>query len=310
MKAFTSNIISKTPFTGSLGKAYAALAWVSVFWGTTWLASKIAVSSMPAFQMIGFRQLFGGLMFVSFFLLKKEALPKGRQWRSIFIMSVLNFMFSNGFVIWAVKYIPSGLGAIIGAIFPLWLVIITMFQGKKIPGQALLGILLGFSGVCIIFYEHLHDFLVADFRFGIILSLIGSVTWAFGTVFTQKNAEGFNPYFGIGIQMMISSTVFLGYAYITGDTIALTEIPAKAWWSIIYLITIGSTATFVAYIYALKHLPVSLTSVYAYINPIVAVLLGAFALDEKITTFIIMGGLVALLGVFMVNNSFRKQIIE
>lgn len=308
MKTFTSNIISKTPFAGSLGKAYAALAWVSIFWGTTWLASKIAVSSMPAFQMIGFRQLFGGLMFVSFFLFKKEALPKGKQWRSILIMSFLNFMMSNGFVIWAVRYIPSGLGAIIGAIFPLWLVIITMFQGKKIAPQALIGILLGFGGVCIIFYEHLHDFFIADFRFGIILSLIASVTWAFGTLFTQKNAEGFNPYFGIGIQMVISSTVFLGHAYISGEAIALAEIPAKAWWSIIYLITIGSTATFVAYIYALKHLPIALTSVYAYINPIVAVLLGAFVLDEKVTIFIIMGGLVALLGVFLVNNSFRKQI--
>ena len=141
-----------------------------------------------------------------------------------------------------------------------------------------------------------------------MLSLIASVTWAFGTLFTQKNAQGFNPYFGIGLQMMISSTVFLGHAYISGDAIALTEIPAKAWWSILYLVTIGSTATFVAYIYALKHLPVSLTSVYAYINPIVAVLIGSFALDEKITMLVVIGGLVALLGVFLVNNSFRKQI--
>ncbi len=308
MKNTSEEILTSSLAKESRSKAYLALVWVSIFWGTTWLASKIAVSNMPALQMIGFRQLFGGIMFVTFFLFKKKSLPKGKQWISILIMSFLNFMVSNGFVIWAVKFIPSGLGAIIGAIFPLWLVIITILQGKKMPVQALFGILLGFGGVCIIFYEHIQDFFNTDFRFGIILSLIASVAWAFGTLFTQKNARDFNPYFGIGIQMMISSSVFLCYAYISGNVIALTAIPAKAWWSIIYLITIGSTATFVAYIYALKHLPVSLTSVYAYINPIVAVLLGAFVLNEKITAFIMMGGLVALLGVYLVNNSFRKQI--
>ena len=309
MENSSEEIVSIPTSPESRGKAYMALVWVSIFWGTTWLASKIAVSNMPALQMIGFRQLFGGIMFVSFFLFKRESLPKGKQWTSILIMSFLNFMLSNGFVIWAVRYIPSGLGAIIGAIFPLWLVIITLFQGKKMPVQALLGILLGFGGVCIIFYEHIQDFFITDFRFGIILSLIASVSWAFGTLYTQKKARDFNPYFGIGIQMMISSLVFLGYSYISGNVIPLNAIPAKAWWSILYLITIGSTATFVAYIYALKHLPVSLTSVYAYINPIVAVLLGAFVLDEKITAFIIMGGLVALLGVFLVNNSFRKKVL-
>ncbi|UEG51334.1 EamA family transporter [Ferruginibacter lapsinanis] len=301
-------MLSNSPFKGPRGKAYFALAWVSIFWGTTWLASKVAVSNMPALQMIGFRQLLGGLMFVSFFLFKKESLPKGKQWFIILIMSCLNFMISNGFVIWAVRYIPSGLGAIIGAIFPLWLVIITMFQGKRIPLMALIGILLGFGGVCVIFYEHIQDFFNVDFRFGIMLSLIASVAWAFGTLFTQKNAKDFNPYFGIGIQMTISSLVFLSYAYASGNAIELSAIPSKVWWSILYLITIGSTATFVAYIYALKHLPISLTSVYAYINPIVAVLLGAFVLDEKITIFIIAGGLLALLGVYLVNSSFRKSV--
>ena len=185
-----------------------ALAWVSIFWGTTWLASKIGLAHMPALQMIGLRQFFGGAIFVLFFLFKRHPLPRGRQWLTILILSILNFMFSNGLVILGVKYISSGLGAIIGAIFPLWLVVITIARGKKMLPKAIAGMLIGFSGVCVIFYEHLKDLLNADFRFGIILSLIGSVTWAFATLYTKEKADHFNPYYSLGFQMMISSIVF------------------------------------------------------------------------------------------------------
>ena len=288
-------------------KALLALAWVSIFWGTTWLASKIGLEHMPALQMIGFRQFFGGAVFIIIFIFKKHPLPKGSQWGVIFILSVLNFMFSNGFVILGIKYISSGLGAIIGAIFPLWLVIISLFHGKKLQPKAIAGMLIGFSGVCFIFYDHLKDFLNADFRLGILLSVFGSVTWAFGTIYTKKKSDNFNPYFSLGFQMIISSIVFLGAAYGSGNAMAINAIPAVSLWAIIYLVIFGSAMTFAAYIYALKNLPISLTSVYAYINPIVAVLLGALVLNEKLNYFIGVGGLVTLLGIYLVNDSFKKS---
>lgn len=288
-------------------KAYFALAWVSIFWGTTWLASRVGVQHMPALQMIGLRQFIAGVLFVLFFMLKKRPLPKGRQWISILVLSVLNFMISNGFVIWGVKYISSGLGAIIGAIFPLWLVIIVMFNGNKLPTKAIAGMIIGFTGVCIIFYDHLKDFLNAGFRFGIFLSLTASVTWAFAALYTQKHKNTFNPYYSLGIQMIISGAVFLGCARASGDVISVMHIPAASWWAIIYLVIVGSALTFVAYVYALQHLPASLASVYAYINPIVAFILGAVFLDEKINLFIIIGGLITILGVFLVNSSLRAK---
>jgi drug/metabolite transporter (DMT)-like permease len=294
--------------TSSKNKALFALGWVSIFWGTTWLASKEGVSHMPALQMIAIRQLIAAVLYIGFFIVKKHPWPKGKQWIVILILSFLNFMLSNTLSTWGVKFIPSGLGAIMGAIFPLWLVIITMFYGKRLPSQALLGLLLGFGGVCIIFYEHLKDFLNPDFRFGIFLSLGATISWAIGTLYTKQQAINFNPYFSLGFQMLISGIIILILAETTGKTISLSEIPTTSWWAISYLVVVGSLLTFVAYIYSLQHLPTALASIYAYINPIVAVLLGALVANEKLTTFIAVGGAITIIGIYLVNNSLKKKI--
>lgn len=108
-------------------KALLALAWVCFFWGTTWLASKEGVKHVPGIQLCAIRQLFGGSLYLLYFIATRHPWPKGKQWITILILSGLNFMLSNGLSTWGVQYISSGLGAIIGAIFPLWLVIIALF---------------------------------------------------------------------------------------------------------------------------------------------------------------------------------------
>ena len=176
-------------------KALIALAWVCFFWGTTWIASKVGVSNMPAIQLCAIRQMLGGSLYLLFFIITKHPWPKGKQWGTIIMLSFLNFMLSNGLSTWGVQYISSGLGAIIGAIFPLWIVIITLFGGGRLPQKALLGMVMGFGGVCIIFYDHLKDFLNADFSFGIVLSVIATISWAFGTLYTKKHAANFGQRF-------------------------------------------------------------------------------------------------------------------
>jgi drug/metabolite transporter (DMT)-like permease len=296
---------------GARAKAIFALALVCFFWGTTWIASKEGVRHMPALQMAGIRQLIGGLCYVAFFLIKGIPLPKGKEWIPVLVLSFLNFIMSNGLSTWALKYISSGLGAIMGAIFPLWLVIIGLFAARgKIPAKAIIGLLLGFAGVCIIFYEHLHDFLKPDFRFGIFLSLIATWTWAFATLYTKKQAAHFNPYFSLGLQMLISGTTLFVFtkAINTADTpsfIPLTRIAWQSWAAIGYLVIFGSLLAFIAYLYALQHLPTEQASVYAYINPVVAVITGAIIFNEKLTVFISIGGLVALMGVYLVNKAFK-----
>ena len=298
-KAFSSRI-------NAIGLPILALCWVCFFWGTTWIASKEGVRHMPALQLAGIRQFIGGILYVAFFLYKKTPWPKGKQWKAIFILSILNFALSNGLSTWGVKYISSGLGAIIGAIFPLWIVFITLFRGERIARLSILGLIVSFTGVCVIFYDYLGDFLKPDFRFGIFLSLIATVSWAFGSLYTKKKAASFNPYFSLGLQMLISSFITLAIIGATGTGVNISSIPANSWWAIGYLVIIGSVLTFIAFIYMLQRLPPEINSIYAYVNPIVAVLLGALIFGEQLTMAIAIGGGITLGGLYLVNYSMRK----
>jgi drug/metabolite transporter (DMT)-like permease len=291
------------------GKAVLALLAVCFFWGTTWLASREGVQHMPALQLAGIRQFLGGLCYVAFFLIKGFRLPKGKEWRPILTLSFLNFLLSNGLSTWGVKYISAGLGSIIGAIFPLWLVLIAAIGSKsKLRFNTVAGLLLGFAGICIIFFDYLEDFLNPQFRFGIFISVASTWSWALGTLYTKKQAANFNPYFSIGLQMMISGTVLFGGSHALGYAIPLGAIPAVSWIAIAYLVSAGSVIAFMAYLYALQHLPTEQVSLYAYINPVVAVLLGWLWLDEKLTGYIIGGMLITLVGVYLVNKSVVKLL--
>lgn len=292
---------------GTRSKAIFCLALVCFLWGTTWIASKEGVTHMPALQMASIRQLIAGFLYVAFFLYKKIPLPKGKEWIPVLVLSFLNFLLSNGLSTLALQYrVSAGLGAIMGAIFPLWLVIIGLFTSKeKLPAKAIAGLLIGFSGVCVIFYEHLQDFLIPDFRIGIILSLIATWTWAFATYYTKKQAAKFNPYFSLGLQMLISGFCLYVFTTLTNNTIPLIKIPWQSAASIAYLIIFGSLIAFICYLFALQNLPTEQASIYAYVNPMVAVLCGWIIFNEKVTIFIIAGGLVTLLGVYLVNKAFK-----
>lgn len=289
-------------------KAIIALSLVCFFWGTTWVASREGVRNMPALQMAGIRQTLGGSLYFLYFMGKGRVLPRGREWGPILILSLLNFVGSNGLSTWGVKYISAGLGSIIGAIFPLWIVIISLFRSEKLPAKAIAGILTGFAGICVIFYEHMADFMNPQFTFGIFLSIAATWCWAFGTLYTKEKAASFNPYFSLGLQMIISGVALLGLTKATGVSVPLREIPLRSWGAIAYLVVFGSVFSFIAYLYALQHLPTHQASIYAYINPVVALLMGALLFDEKLTMFIAAGGVITLLGVYLVNQSKEAQV--
>ena len=284
-----------------------ALAAVCFFWGTTWVASKEGVRHMPALQLAGLRQTFGGLCYVLFFMAKGARWPRGKEWGVVLMLSFLNFMLSNALSTWGVKFISAGLGSIIGSIFPLWIVIIGLLSKQNKPKpKTIAGLLAGFIGICVIFYEHLHDFLNPQFRFGIFLSLAATWSWAFGTIYTKKHAVTFNPYFSLGLQMLISGLFILGLSRLTGTDIPLSAIPVASWLSIGYLVLFGSVISFMAFLYALQHLPTEQASLYAYINPIVALFCGYLIFGEIITPYIIVGVLITLLGVYLVNKAAVK----
>jgi drug/metabolite transporter (DMT)-like permease len=299
-----------TPFRqrGEKTKAVFALVVVCFLWGTTWVASKEGVRHMPALQLAGIRQTIGGLFYVLFFLAKGTSFPKGKEWGPIIVLSILNFGLSNGLSTWGVKYISAGLGAIIGAIFPLWLVVISFFGSKTAMKPAtVFGLVLGFSGICVVFYEHLRDFLNADFRFGILLSLISTWSWAFGTLYTKEHALRFNPYFALGLQMILSGPTLYLISALTHNSVPFLSIPWQSWMAIGYLAVFGSVLSFIAYLYALQNLPTEQVSIYAYINPVVAYVISALLFGEQITLLIMLGVLITLYGVFRVNRSVREE---
>jgi len=307
---------------GRRTKALFALAVVCVAWGITWDVSKKGVEGMPALQMTSIRQIIAGLMYVVFFLIKGAKLPKGKEWTPVLILCFLNFIMSNALSTWGVKFISAGLGSIMAATFPLWIVIINFIISKtKVPALAIIGILLGFGGVCIIFYEHLKDFSNAGFRFGILISLTATFTWACAALYTKREAQHFNPYFSLGLQMLISgitlfaTTGLLGIRHTAGGeeikfAIPLAQIPWQSWAAIAFLIIFGSLIAFICYLYALQNLPIGQVSVYTYVNPVVAVLVGALWFGEKLSLYITIGGLVTLLGVYLVNRAFKTSTVE
>ena len=301
--------MSTSPSTpSSRTSALVAVGLVSILWGTTWMASKVGVQYIPALQLSGLRHLIGGGMYVLFFLLFKRMVPKKNQWFRLIWMSVLMFVLSNGLSVLSIVYMPSGLGAVVGALSPIWVVVFTFVSFKKtrFKPQTIIGIILGFAGVVVTFFDFYQKIIDTDLWLGIVFGAISSITWAIATLLTVKQSEQIDPYFSLGWQMFISGILLNTVSYASGRFVSYDIVPANAWLSIAYLIVIGSVLAFGAYIYALKRLPATLVSIHSYINPIVAILLGDLLMHEKLTIYIISGTLVTLVGVYLVNNSFKK----
>ena len=199
-----------------------------------------------------------------------------------------------------------------GAIFPLFVAIIDWIIGDKDKPHwiSIIGLILGFGGVAIIFSRHLDDFLDSSFRTGIFLSLSATFFWAMGTVITTRSVVKLDRYYSLGWQMFLSGIIMFTVAHIKNYAIPLGEVPLKAWMCLAYMVVFGSLIAFAAFIYTLTWLPTTLASIYAYINPVVAVLLAHIVLKEEFSLSLGIGALVTLIGVFLVNRGFKKVMKE
>jgi len=293
------------------GKAggYLALCTTSIVWGTTWVASKVGVQEMPALQMASIRQFFGGTIFVLFFMLyKKMALPTWREFGWLLMMGILMFVMANGLSTWSLNYIPTGLSALIGALYPLCVVIIerVFYKSRNMTWLTLLGLLLGVTGIGIVFYENAFHDQPEGFVLGVVLSVMAMLAWSVGTIFVARNKMNMNPYYATGWQMLVGAALLFVAALCTKPLVPLTEIPVKIWLAIAYLVLLGSILSFVAFIYSIKKLPAAISSLYAYINPLIAMVTAAIVVDEKLTINILWGAVVTLAAVFLVNYSIKK----
>ena len=281
-----------------------------IVWGTTWVASKIGVAEIPALQMAYIRQFFGGMCFVCFFIFyKKLPFPSKKEFLWLLIMSLLMFVLANGLSTWSLQYIPTGLSALVGALYPLSVVVIEMvfFKNRNLTILTFIGLLLGISGIGIVFYENAFQHHPDGFIFGVALSVIAMLSWSVGTIIIVRNKTKLNPYYATGWQMLISAFILFIIAETTQPTIPFKNVSATAWGAITYLVLAGSLVAFIAFIYSMKKLPVAVSSLYAYINPLVAMVTAAIVLHEKLTMYIFWGAIVTLAGVFLVNYSIKRS---
>ncbi len=269
----------------------------------------MGVMEVPALQLACIRQFCAGAIFILFFLLyKKLPLPTAKQFRWLFVMSIILFVSANGLSTWGIKYIPAGLGALIGALYPLCVVIIekVFFKSKRMTVLTLLGLFLGIAGIALVFYENAFRATGPNFLFGVTLSIIAMLSWSAGTIFIARNKVEINPYYGVGWQMIISSAILLIITQATMPVVPLSQLSTKFWLVVLYLVVLGSLLAFIAFIYSLKKLPAAISSLYAYVNPIVAMVCGYIFLKEKLSSNIFIGSIITLIGVFLVNYSVKR----
>lgn len=293
-------------------KAVLALVWISFFWGTTYVASKIATADIPGIFVSSVRMFVSGLVITIWFLAKGYKLPNKQEFGIIFLQSLFLLIFGNALSTWAIQYISGGLASIISALIPIEIVLfsILIIRSTKVTLLLFAGLIAGLGGLVIIFHEYLDDLLKPGYAFGAVLSLAGGVMWSVGSVLTSKYKLQINLLFGVGLQMLIAGVVLIPISIISGQSINLMHVNPDAIYSLLYLIVIGSIITYSLFIYANNKLTAARVSVYAYINPIVAILLGWLILHEKLNFYIILGTLVTLSGVYLVNHEFKKQIVK
>jgi len=287
--------------------SYLALTLTSIIWGTTWVASRIGVQHVPGLQISYIRQFIAGSLLLIFFFIRGEKLPTWQQFRWLFVLSIFTFVLSNGFSTWSVKYVSSGLAALISALYPLCVVIIEMIFFKRNNNTSLtfIGLFIGLAGVAIVFYENAFHEQPEGYSYGVILGVIAMIGWSIGTIYIARNKYQMNPYYAIGWQMFFGSFLICLLALTTNNNIPFLEIPSQTWIVIAYLVSFGSVVAFVAFIYTVKYLSPAIASLYAYINPLVAMIVGSILLDEPLTFNLIIGALITLAGVYIVNYSIK-----
>ena len=289
--------------------AYFCLAGICLIWGTTFLVMRIGVMSFPPFLFAAIRQIIAGLLLSGFlFLVKKESFP---SWNVLRIQAFRGFLLitcGNGLVSWAEVFVPSGLAAIICSTMPVMVILINLTVNRsELPNWIItLGVFIGLSGIVLVFSEYLADFANPSYRMGIILIFLATLTWAIGSMLTQRKNISTNPFLNAGMQMLFGGIFCLPFSFFFDD-LSNVVFTSEVVLALSYLIIMGSVAAFSMYAYTLSKLPITIASLYSYINPLVAVVLGWLVLNEKLNLKIGLAFLITVLGIYLVNYGYQRQ---
>lgn len=291
-------------------KPYAALAGLCFLWGTTYFGIRVGVQYFPVFLFSGVRFIISGLIVVLLFaLLKKTTWPSIRELIRITISGTLIFTGGNLFLCIAEMTVPSSLAAMVNTAFPIWVVIITRLWNpdEKTPLLALIGIFVAFTGQWLIYHEQLNMIGNSDYLPGLVFLIIGVISGATGAVHMKKFPVNTNPVLTGGLQMLAGGLITTIIGIFRGEISQVKEIPSEGWLAMLYLILFGSIVGYSLFVYAMKSLPAAMVSVYAYVNPIVALWLGWMFLHESISRETVIAMIITLSGVYIVGRGMRRS---
>ena len=290
-------------------KLILALISVAFFWGTTYLAMRIGVETIPPMLVVSYRNLLAGSLLLFYLIFKKQLklIPVSTLKQNI-IIAFLLLILANGLTTFAEKYISSGLAALISSLSPLGILVLNLRLGhEKLPIRNFTGIALALVGIFFIYQNNIDDLFNPDYRLGIAAILLAVFTWSLGTIYSKKLIQmGGNVLLNTGFQMLFAGVFLLILQYIVDPQINIALWSFSSIAAVVYLAIFGSLIGYISYSYALSQLPSTTVSVFLYINVIVALFLGWLILDEKIPLKIVMAAIFIISGVIISNYTNRR----
>lgn len=288
-----------------------SFAAVYLLWGSTYLAIRVGIESFPPFLLAGVRHLSVGLMFYPVFRHVSQERPTPAQWGTCFVTGSLLLAVGNGTVSWAEQLVPSGVAALLVATVSLWMVLVDWLRpgGHRPAGRVLAGLLLGFAGMALLVGpKHLGD----SERISPVgaLALFGaSLAWAVGSIYSRHHPLPASAMLGVAMQTLSGGSVLCLVALASGETrhFHLSDVTVRSWLALLYLIVLGSALGFSAYVYILKHSTAPRVATYAFVNPVVALLLGWFLAAEPLSTRTVLASGITLTAVLLVITAPHKR---
>jgi len=289
------------------GKALVAYLIVCVFWGSTYLAIKVGVGELPPFLFAGLRFFIAGVLLLAIARILGDPLPRRAiDWRILAIVGLFLLAGGNAFVVWAEQYTPSGVASVFVVTVAIW----TAFFDAIIPGgsgdlnwRVVAGLLLGFLGTALLVGASPAEILKADLR-GPLALTFASASWSLGSVYAKRHPTQVSPYMAASIQMIVGGAVVAVVGSAMGEW-SRFHLNARGVGAMAYLVVFGSILGYSAYAYALRHASATIVGTYAYVNPVIAVLLGWLLLHEPITSRTIIAMGLILVAVVWINLSHK-----
>jgi drug/metabolite transporter (DMT)-like permease len=292
-------------------KTLLAFGIIYFVWGSTFLAIRVGVREVPPFLLAAMRFLVAGLVLYGWMIAQGERSPSGHQWMSAFLLAVLIFVFDYGLLFWAEQRVPSGIAAVMLATIPVFMALaeIILLRTQRLTARLALALLVGTGGVAVLMSRSLNLGGAPIDRAGALALIIAAVSWSTASALTRKLPLPPSKVMSSGAQMLAGGVLLALAAAALGEFRNFTPwtVSRGAWLSLLYLIVAGSIVAFTAYVWLIHHESPTRVGTYAYVNPVVAVLVGYFLGGETLGLRTILGTLFVLISVVVITTTGLKK---